>query len=203
MSEKILALIAAFAIGCGATWFSIGRCLGAALRYAPSFRQRAKDFIRRIEETIPQELSGGPFAVRIEEPPEQVTLQCCECAGTVVFFAPITDGDSPTAYHTLPMCARFNKLNETHDVEGLVQYACDCRGAQGFTRQVEKANRSQEAAFRMPAIRAGSPGPWHADVSSILRNLGYDTECGACMAAALTNVAPPGGEHTCGKKGRS
>lgn len=34
-------------------------------------------------------------------------------------------------------------------------------------------------------------------VLRVLRNLGHDTECGACMAIAFTGFALPSEEHTC------
>lgn len=34
-------------------------------------------------------------------------------------------------------------------------------------------------------------------VLSMLRNMGHDTDCGACMAVAFSGVGMPGDEHTC------
>lgn len=36
-----------------------------------------------------------------------------------------------------------------------------------------------------------------AEVLQILKNMGHDVECGACMAIAFTNVGLPHDEHTC------
>lgn len=35
------------------------------------------------------------------------------------------------------------------------------------------------------------------EVLTVLRNMGHDVECGACMAIAFTGVGMPGDEHTC------
>lgn len=35
------------------------------------------------------------------------------------------------------------------------------------------------------------------EVLTILRNMGHDVECGACMAIAFTGVGLPGDKHTC------
>lgn len=36
-------------------------------------------------------------------------------------------------------------------------------------------------------------------VFSILKNMGHDVECGACMSIAFTGIGMPGDKHTCGK----
>lgn len=132
MAEKILALIAAFVLGVGTTWFVIGKCLGAALRHAPSIRQKVKDFIRRIEETEP------------------------------------TPSTLPSSF---PRDFRF--------VGGPPETA-------------------RHAAIRA-GYEAGSLVPMftHQEILIILRNLGHDVECGACMAIAFTGVGLPDDEHTC------
>lgn len=71
MAEKILALLVAFALGIGATWFAMGHFLSAALRHAPSIRQKLKDYIRRIEEEeglLPRAFNPLPSGL--------VTLDC-------------------------------------------------------------------------------------------------------------------------------
>lgn len=57
---------------------------------------------------------------------ETITLPCCACAGKVSFATPETT-DSPTFFHTMPMCKRFDDTNTADDV---VQYLRDCGNAQ-------------------------------------------------------------------------
>jgi hypothetical protein len=61
------------------------------------------------------------------KPPDQITVRCCACTGTVTFQAPRSDPeDRPTFFHTIPACKRFD---ETNTVEGVVQYLRDCGDA--------------------------------------------------------------------------
>lgn len=90
-----------------------------------------------------------------------------------------------------PICGKANLLECSYCAycpECGFQVAADSR--EDFDRQVE-AHRKKvfETSLRYSL----------ADVIAILRNLGHDVECGACMAVAFTGAAP-GIEHTCGVK---
>lgn len=74
--------------------------------------------------------------------------------------------------------------------------------------------RVEETSPTLPGAEHYATGPYKIVVGSdpvqpmftqeevliVLRNLGHDVECGACMAIAFTGLGLPGDEHTC--KGR-